>query len=103
VIDKDLAGERLATFIGANKFIILTDIDAVYIDYGKPTQRKIDVIKAIELKKLYDEGHFPPGSMGPKVKAAIRFIESGGEEAIIAELTQLMEAIDRKAGTHVIP
>lgn len=103
VIDKDLAGERLATYLGAEKFIILTDVDAVYVDYGKPSQKIISKIKVDELKKLYDEGHFPPGSMGPKVKAAIRFVESGGDEAIIAELTRLIEAISGKSGTHVIP
>jgi carbamate kinase len=103
VIDKDLAGERLATFLGAEKFVILTDVDAVYVDYGKQSQRKISKIKVEELKKLYDEGQFPPGSMGPKVKASVRFIEAGGEEAIIGELSQLMEVIVGKAGTHVIP
>jgi len=103
VIDKDLAGERLATFLGAEKFVILTDVDAVYVDYGKQSQRKISKIKVEELKKLYNEGQFPPGSMGPKVKASIRFIEAGGEEAIIGELSQLMEVIVGKAGTHVIP
>jgi len=103
VIDKDLAGERLATFLGAEKFVILTDVDAVYVDYGKQSQRKISKIRVEELKKLYDEGQFPPGSMGPKVKASIRFIEAGGEEAIIGELSQLMEVIVGKAGTHVIP
>lgn len=103
VIDKDLAGERLATFLEAGRFIILTDVDAVYIDYGKENQRKISTIKVEELKRLYSEGYFPAGSMGPKVKAAIRFIESGGEEAIIGELAQLMEAVNGKAGTHILP
>lgn len=103
VIDKDLAGERLATYLGAEKFIILTDVDAVYVNYGKQDQKRISKIKVEELKKIYDEGHFPPGSMGPKVKAALRFIESGGKEAIIAELTQLMEAISGNSGTHILP
>lgn len=103
VIDKDLSGERLATSLGASKFIILTDIDGAYVDYDKPTRRKIGVIKVSELKRLYEEGHFPPGSMGPKVKAAIRFVESGGDEAIIAELGDLMRAINGEAGTHVVP
>lgn len=103
VIDKDLAGERLATLVGANKFIILTDVDAAYVNYGKPNQRKLERISVKELKKLYEEGHFPPGSMGPKVKAAIRFVEGGGEEAIIAELSQLMDAIEGRAGTHILP
>lgn len=102
VIDKDLAGERLATSLGASKFIILTDVDGIYIDYDKPSRRKIDVIRVEELKKLYDEGHFPPGSMGPKVKAAIRFIENGGDESIISELKELIDAVDGKAGTHII-
>lgn len=103
VIDKDLAGERLATYLDAEKFIILTDVDAVYIDYGKPSQKKIPKIKVEELKKLYEEGHFPVGSMGPKVKAAIRFIEAGGGEAMIGELSQLMEVVTGTAGTHVTP
>ncbi len=103
VIDKDLAGERLAALLGASRFIILTDVDGAYLNYGKPNQKKIERIKASELRKLYDEGHFPPGSMGPKVLAAIRFIEDGGKEAIIAELSQLKDAIEGRAGTHVVP
>ncbi len=103
VIDKDLAGERLAALLGASRFIILTDVDGAYLNYGKPNQKKIGRIKASELRKLYDEGHFPPGSMGPKVLAAIRFIEDGGKEAIIAELSQLKDAIEGRAGTHVVP
>ena len=103
VIDKDLAGERLASLLKASRFIILTDVDGAYINYGKPNQQKIENIKASELRKLYEEGHFPPGSMGPKVLAAIRFIENGGREAIIAELSQLKEAFGGRAGTHVFP
>ena len=103
VIDKDLAGQRLATLVGANKFIILTDIDGAYINFGKPDQRRLERVSVKEMKRYYEEGHFPPGSMGPKVLAAIRFIEEGGEEAIIAELSQLSEALEGKAGTHVVP
>jgi len=103
VIDKDLAGERLATYLDAERFIILTDVDAVYIDYGKQSQKKISKIKVEELRKLYEEGHFPVGSMGPKVKAAIRFIEAGGGEAMIGELSQLIEVVKGKAGTLITP
>jgi len=103
VIDKDLAGERLATFLRADKFVILTDIDGVYINFGKPNQRKLTRVKVDELKRYLREGHFAAGSMKPKVEAVIRFIEAGGKEAIIAELSQLLDAVEGDAGTHVYP
>ena len=103
VIDKDLAGERLATFLRADKFVILTDIDGVYINFGKPDQRRLTKVKADELKKYLMEGHFAAGSMKPKVEAVIRFVEGGGKEAIIAELSQLLDAVEGDAGTHVYP
>jgi len=103
VIDKDLAGERLATFLRADKFVILTDIDGVYINFGKPNQRKLTKVKVDELKRYLREGHFAAGSMKPKVEAVIRFIEGGGKEAIIAELSQLLDAVEGDAGTHVYP
>lgn len=103
VIDKDLAGERLASLVRADKFVILTDIDAAYLNFGKPNQKKIERIRAEELKRYVEEGHFAEGSMLPKILAAIRFVENGGEEAIIAELNQLIDAINGKAGTHIVP
>lgn len=103
VIDKDLASERLATLIKADRLIILTDVDAAYINYGTQDQRKIGYINVDQLKKYYEEGHFKPGSMGPKILASIRFIENGGKEAVIAHLDQLIDAINGKEGTHVIP
>ncbi|ADI31709.1 carbamate kinase [Staphylothermus hellenicus] len=103
VIDKDLAGERLATAIGAGTFMILTDVDKVYLNYGKPDQKPVDVLTVSEAKKYYEEGHFKPGSMGPKVLAAIRFIENGGKQAIIGHLTQAYEALKGKAGTRIVP
>jgi len=102
VIDKDLAGQRLASLIKADRFIILTDVDAAYINYGKPDQRKLEKITVEEAKQYYEQGHFAEGSMGPKVLAAIRFVEEGGKEAIIAERSQVMEAIEGKTGTHII-
>ncbi|MET1160326.1 MAG: carbamate kinase [Thermoprotei archaeon] len=102
VIDKDLAGERLASAIGAEIFMILTDVDKVYLNYGTPQQKPIDMMTVSEAKKYYQEGHFKPGSMGPKVLAAIRFIENGGKEAIIAHLHQAYEALKGKAGTRII-
>jgi carbamate kinase len=103
VIDKDQAGERLASIVGADKFVILTDINGAYLNFGKPYQKKIEKIRAEELKKYVEEGHFAEGSMLPKILATIRFVENGEKEAIIAELNQLIDAINGKAGTHVLP
>ena len=101
VIDKDLAGQRLATLIGANIFVILTDIDGAYVNYGKPDQELIKEITTGKLRNYAKEGQFKEGSMAPKVEAAIRFVESGGERAVIAALGSLIEALDNKAGTQV--
>jgi len=103
VVDKDLASERLATYIGAERFVILTDVDAAYLNYGRPDQRKLGYVGVSEMRRYYAEGHFKAGSMGPKVLAAIRFVENGGREAIIAKLDRLMEAIAGEDGTHVVP
>ncbi|MEM3832660.1 MAG: carbamate kinase [Thermoprotei archaeon] len=101
VVDKDLASERLATLIKADRFVILTDVDAAYINYGTPNQHKIGNINVEQLKKYYTKGHFKPGSMGPKILASIRFIENGGKEAIIAHLDKLVEAVKGIEGTHI--
>lgn len=103
VIDKDLAGERLATLIRADRFIILTDVDGAYLNYGTPQQKKLGFVRLSEMKKYYQEGHFKAGSMGPKVLASIRFVENGGKEAIIAKLGTVIEALEGKEGTHIIP
>ncbi len=101
VIDKDLAGERLASLINASKYIMLTDIDGAYLDYGTKNQSRLSSISVDEAKKYMAEGQFAAGSMGPKMLAAIRFIEAGGDEAIIAELSQLPDANRGRAGTAV--
>jgi carbamate kinase len=102
VIDKDLAAQRLATLIGANILIILTDVAGVYVNYGTPQQEMIKEITSGRLNNYLHEGQFKEGSMAPKVQAAIRFVESGGERAIIADLGSLTEAFDGKTGTHVV-
>jgi carbamate kinase len=102
VIDKDLAAQRLATLIGAHVLIILTDVAGAYINYGTAQQEMITEITSGKLKNYLRDGQFKEGSMAPKVEAAIRFVESGGERAIIAELGSLPEALDGKTGTHVM-
>lgn len=102
VIDKDLAGQRLATLIGANIFVVLTDVDGAYVNYGTPKQEVIKEITSGKLRNYLVEGQFKEGSMAPKVEAAIRFVESGGERAIIAALGSLIEALEGNTGTHVV-
>lgn len=102
VIDKDLAAQRLATLIGANILVILTDVAGAYVNYGTRQQEPITQTSSGRLKNYLKEGQFKEGSMAPKVEAAIRFVESGGERAIIADLGSLTEALDGKAGTQVI-
>jgi carbamate kinase len=101
VIDKDLAGQRLATLIGASVFVILTDIDGAYLNYGTPKQTLIEYTTPEQLEQYMKEGHFKEGSMGPKITAVMRFIQSGGQRAIIAELGRLREAMRGKSGTQV--
>jgi carbamate kinase len=101
VIDKDLASERLAEAINAELLLILTDVDKVYINYGTSNQKALNEVSLNELKKYYQEGHFPPGEMGPKILAAIRFIEAGGKKAIISDVEKGWEALNCKTGTHI--
>jgi carbamate kinase len=101
VIDKDLGGQRLATLIGADTFVILTDVEGAYVNYGKPNQQLIREITSGKLKNYANDGQFKEGSMGPKVEAAIRFVESGGQRAVIASLGNLIEALDNRTGTQV--
>ncbi len=101
VIDKDLAAERLATSIHAESLVILTDVDGVYLDYGKTDQRLLSNISPSELETYAQKGYFAKGSMGPKVEAAIRFLRNGGKRAVIANLGDLGGAIKGSAGTQV--
>jgi carbamate kinase len=103
VIDKDLGAARLATLIGANILVILTDVPGAFTKYGTPKQEIIREVTPSKLKSLMKEGQFKEGSMAPKIEAAVRFVENGGERAIIAELDGLKEALDGKTGTHVMP
>jgi carbamate kinase len=102
VIDKDLGGQRLATLIGASIFVMLTDVDGAYINYGTPKQEIIKEATTGLLKNHLRDGQFKEGSMAPKVEAAIRFVESGGERAVIAALGNLTEAVDGKTGTQIV-
>jgi carbamate kinase len=99
VIDKDFASELLAREVAADLFVMATDVDAVYADWGTPQQRVLGRVTVDELRKQT----FPAGSMGPKVEAACRFVEATGGRAAIGSLTQIQQIVDGDAGTQVVP
>ncbi len=101
VIDKDLAGERLAADVGASIFMVLTDVDSVRLHYKTPQEVALSKMTIDEAKKYHAEGHFAKGSMEPKVRAAIRFVEAGGEKAIITSLDKAFDALEGNAGTTI--
>jgi carbamate kinase len=99
VIDKDLASQLLAQHVEADLFIMLTDVDAVYADWGTPDQRALAQATPEELRGTA----FAAGSMGPKVEAACRFVEGTGGRAAIGSLDQIKEILEAKAGTQIVP
>lgn len=101
VIDKDLASERLAEAIHAELLLILTNVEKVFLNYKTKDEKSLDNVTLKELKKYYKEGHFPVGSMGPKILAAIRFLEAGGKKVIISDVEKGWEAFNGKTGTIV--
>jgi carbamate kinase len=103
VIDKDLASALLATHLGADVLLMSTDVDRVYVDFARPDARGLGEVGLDELRQLTAAGHFPPGTMGPKVEAAMRFVAAGGSEAIVASSDRLAAALSaRVEGTHVV-
>lgn len=102
VIDKDYAASLLAREVGADLFIILTGIPRVYYNFGKPDQKPLPVITVEEARKYLEEGQFPPGSMGPKIRAAIEYIEAGGREVLITSASHLKAALLNRSGTRIV-
>jgi carbamate kinase len=99
VIDKDLASELLARELDADLFVIATDVDAVYADWGKPEKRKLDRVTPAELRAF----EFPAGSMGPKIEAAIRFVERTGKRAAVGALAEIQGIVEGALGTQIVP
>ena len=99
VIDKDLASALCANLVGADEFYILTDVPKVYIDFRKPTQRALDTITIAQAREYLAQGQFTEGSMAPKVRAGILFVENGGKQCIITEAGRLG---DPTCGTRII-
>lgn len=102
VIDKDRASALLATRLRVELFVILTDVERVYVDFHRPGERGLDLVTCDELEAHARAGQFPAGSMGPKVEATLRFLRDGGRQAIITSPERLEAAVAGRAGTHVV-
>jgi carbamate kinase len=103
VVDKDLAAAILARDVEASTLLILTDIDRVQRGFGTEHAEPIETISAPEARELLDGGEFPAGSMGPKVEAAVRFVEQGGSRAAIGDLESAVAVLRGEAGTSIVP
>jgi len=102
VIDKDFASAQLATSLGADLLWITTGVDRVAVDFGTPQQRALDVLDADEARRHLEDGQFPAGSMGPKISAALGFLEAGGREVLISSPDNLADALDGRTGTRLV-
>jgi carbamate kinase len=103
VIDKDLASSLLAHQLDVGLFIISTEVEEVALNFGRPNQRPIKQMTVREAEQYVVEGHFAPGSMLPKIEAALRFLRGGGREVIITSPERLKDAVVSGRGTHIVP
>ena len=103
VIDKDLAGAKLAEEVGVDIMLIATDVEGVALNFGQQNQKNLRKISVAELEQYQKQGQFPPGSMGPKVEAALRFLRAGGRRAIITSTQKLTAAVAGQTGTEITP
>jgi carbamate kinase len=101
VIDKDHASAILAIGLKADLFLISTAVEKVSLNFSKPNEKLLDKMALADAKKYYRQGHFPPGSMGPKIRAIINYLEHGGKKAIITNPQNLENALLEKTGTHI--
>lgn len=102
VIDKDRASSVLASQISADVLFLLTQVEKVALNFGRPDQRDLDIMNVSEARKHLEEGQFPPGSMGPKVESAIAFLEAGGEQVVITKPELLSTALGGRRCTRIV-
>jgi carbamate kinase len=102
VIDKDLASARLAQEVGVDIFVMATDVERIAIHYGTPRQQLLRSVTVAEAARYLAGGHFPPGSMGPKVQAALNFLAGGGKRAVITSIEAIEEAVAGQAGMEIL-
>ncbi|MBN1337156.1 MAG: carbamate kinase [Deltaproteobacteria bacterium] len=103
VIDKDMASAVLALAVGAPDLYILTEVQCVMMDWGTPQARPLDHLTLAQARRLLAEGQFPPGSMGPKIEAACRFLAAGGQRVLITDIYALKAALAGRTGTWIVP
>ena len=103
VIDKDLTSAILASRLGADTFAIVTGEEHVYLDYGQPTQQALHRVTDVECRRWLADGQFPEGSMGPKIQAALAYLDRQGREVVITDIEHLLPAVEGQAGTHIRP
>jgi carbamate kinase len=101
VIDKDYVASLIAREVKVDLFIILTGIERVYLDLGKPQQRPVESMTIVQAQEYLAQGQFPRGSMGPKIEAAIEFIQAGGKEVLITSASHLKAALLKRSGTRL--
>ena len=101
VIDKDFASALLAAELDADLYIVLTGVQKVALDYGKPTQRFVDRMSITEAEEHMADGQFPAGSMGPKIEAAVQFVRRSGRQVLITDVEHLREALEGQDGTVI--
>jgi carbamate kinase len=102
VIDKDLASAKLAVEVGVDIFLIATDVVGASLNYRQPNQKLIRKMTTREASGYLREGHFPPGSMGPKIESAMEFLKGGGKRAVITSIDKIDEAVSGKTGTEIV-
>lgn len=102
VIDKDFTASLIAREVKADLFIILTNVDRVYLNYGKPDESPLPIMTIKEASGYLSRGQFPPGSMGPKIEAAIEYIQNGGKEVLITSANYLKASLINRSGTKIM-
>jgi carbamate kinase len=102
VIDKDLASARLAEEVDVDIFLIATDVQGVSLNYGKKNQEFLRSLTTRQATRFLTQGHFPPGSMGPKIEAAVQFVRKTGKRAVIASIDDIESAVKGESGTEIL-
>lgn len=101
VVDKDYTATMMATMVGAEILLILTDVEKISLYYDTPREEELDHLNKSQAIQYLEEGHFPPGSMGPKVKSAVNFLENGGKKVVVTSLESALDALKGNTGTTI--
>jgi carbamate kinase len=103
VVDKDHASSLLARELGVDLLLIATGVESVFLNYGRTDQKPLGRVTADEIEAYLEEGHFPAGSMGPKMRAAVEYLRNGGREVIVTDISAVARALRGETGTHIVP